>query len=507
MGDFTMPSLGADMDAGTVVRWLIKPGDDVRRGDVVAVIDTEKATIQAEIFESGVVDELVVHEGERVPVGTVLAHLSAPTVTTVPAAPYGAPEPAPVTAPAPAAIGAAPGPLPLPPRLAPVAHSPVVRHLAQQLGVDLAELHGTGPGGAVTRADVERAARPRAGEAPGRRRAPRRAGALAGTAGRPVPAPGPRTAARRPVSPYARRLAAELGVDLTAVTGTGPRGSVVAQDVRLAAAAVEMPAATRETRAAERKEPVAAPLGETAAAAPEAPAAARAEEAPQPASAERQAALRRAIGALMARSKREIPHYYLSTTIDVGTAVSWLEQANLNRPVPDRLVLPVLLLKATARAVAKVPEMNGFFVDDAFAPSDAVHVGVAVSLRTGGVIAPAIHDTERLSLDELMEKLRDLVGRARAGALRSSEMSDPTITVTNLGDLGVEAVFGVIYPPQVALVGFGRATERPVAQHGLLGVRPCVTATLSADHRASDGHRGGRFLAEIDRLLQEPEKL
>ena len=155
MGDFTMPSLGADMDAGTVVRWLVKPGDDVHRGDVVAVIETEKATIEAEIFESGVVDELVVHEGERVPVGTVLAHLSAPTVTTVPAAPYGAPEPAPVTAPAPAAIGAAPGPLPLPPRLAPVAHSPVVRHLAQQLGVDLAELHGTGPGGAVTRADVE----------------------------------------------------------------------------------------------------------------------------------------------------------------------------------------------------------------------------------------------------------------------------------------------------------------------------------------------------------------
>ncbi|HXQ59731.1 MAG TPA: 2-oxo acid dehydrogenase subunit E2, partial [Acidimicrobiales bacterium] len=221
----------------------------------------------------------------------------------------------------------------------------------------------------------------------------------------------------------------------------------------------------------------------------------------------RPAAMRRAIGALMARSKREIPHYYLSTTIDLTAAAAWLEQANIVRPVTARLVLPVLLLKATALAVGRVPEMNGFMIDDAFHPSEPVHIGVAVSLRTGGVIAPAIHDTGGLSLDELMTALKDLVGRARAGVLRSSEMSDPTITVTNLGDLGVEAVFGVIYPPQVALVGFGRVTEQPWAHDGMLGIRPCVTATLSADHRVSDGHRGARFLTEINRLLQEPEKL
>lgn len=217
--------------------------------------------------------------------------------------------------------------------------------------------------------------------------------------------------------------------------------------------------------------------------------------------------MRRAIGALMARSKREIPHYYLSTTIDATAASAWLEQANLERPVTSRLVLPVLLLKATALAAAKVPEMNGFYENDTFAPSEAVHVGVAISLRTGGVIAPAIHHVNALSLDKLMTSLHDLVGRARSGVLRSSEMNDPTITVTNLGDLGVESVFGVIYPPQVALVGFGRLTERVVARDGMIEVRPCLTATLSADHRASDGHRGGRFLTEIDRLLQEPAKL
>jgi pyruvate dehydrogenase E2 component (dihydrolipoamide acetyltransferase) len=166
-----------------------------------------------------------------------------------------------------------------------------------------------------------------------------------------------------------------------------------------------------------------------------------------------------------------------------------------------------VLLKAVALALRKVPELNGFWVDGAFQPSAAIHLGVAVAIRGGGLIAPAIHDTDQKSLGELMAALRDLVQRARAGTLRSSEMSDPTITVTNLGDQGVETVFGVIYPPQVALVGLGRIAERPWAENGLLGVRPVLTATLSADHRATDGHRGGLFLAALDHLLQEPEKL
>ena len=463
MGEFTMPSLGADMEAGTVVKWLVKPGDEVHRGDIVAVVETEKSTVDVEIFESGVIDTLVVGEGERVPVGTVLALLtSAAPAPPAPAPTGGTPEeperarPARRAAPQrPAARGA---PVPgltatLPPAQL---HSPVLRHLAEQLGVDVARIEGSGPGGAVTRADVEQAARRRSGRPPAS-------------------------------SPLARRLAAEEGTDLASLHGTGPGGAVVARDVRQGA-----------------------PRAEATEAPPAAVAPAEPGPLPSPAAArstwERQAALRQAIGALMARSKREIPHYYLSTTIDVGAATDWLERANLERPTTGRLVLPVLLLKATARAVAKVPEMNGFFTD-AFTPSEAVHVGVAISLRSGGVIAPAIHDTDRLGLDDLMAQLHDLVGRARAGVLRSSEMADPTITVTNLGELGVDAVFGVIYPPQVALVGFGQVTERAVARGGMLGVRPCLTATLSADHRASDGHRGGRFLAEIDRLLQEPENL
>ena len=463
-----MPSLGADMQAGTVTRWLVKPGDQVSRGDVVAVVETEKSTIEVEIFESGTIETLLVHEGERVPVGTVLAR-----VTQIPVVAPGVP--APQLTPsrhAPLIIDrkSTPTIATTPPALGPVAEhspvtSPIVRHLAEQSGLDLAALRGTGPGGTVTRADVERAARRRQDEASSPQPTPRRP-AIQRVARRQAPAAG-----RVRSSPLARRLANELRIDLTAVPGSGPHGSVIERDVR------------RFT----------AQSGDTG---------------PAPATAEdRQTAMRRAIGALMARSKREIPHYYLSTTIDLTVAVGWLDEVNLARPVTERLVLPALLLKSTALAVRRVPEMNGSMVHDVFTASKSVHVGVAVSLRTGGVIAPAIHDVEQLTLDDLMKSLRDLVSRTRTGVLRSSEMSDPTITVTNLGELGVESVFGVIYPPQVALVGFGRLTERAVARDGIVSARPCVTASLSADHRVSDGHRGGRFLVEIDRLLQEPGEL
>ncbi|MGO9935291.1 MAG: 2-oxo acid dehydrogenase subunit E2 [Steroidobacteraceae bacterium] len=213
------------------------------------------------------------------------------------------------------------------------------------------------------------------------------------------------------------------------------------------------------------------------------------------------------IAAAMARSKREIPHYYLGTRIDMSRAMAWLQAQNLKRPVTERLLYSVLLFKATALAAREIPEMNGFWVDGAFKPADAVHVGVAISLRQGGLIAPAIHDIDRKRSDEIMVNLRDLVKRVRAGVLRSSEIADATITVTSLGEEGVETVFGIIYPPQVALVGFGRITEEVWAIDGMLGARPTVMATLAADHRASDGHRGGLFLAAIQRLLQEPEKL
>jgi len=409
MSDFVMPSLGADMDAGTVLEWYVKPGDTVKRGDIVALVDTSKAEIEVEIFEGGVIDELLVPVGERVPVGTVLATLH------------------PVDAEAPVPVPVGP---PAPPTPAPSA-----------------------PPIAVT-------APPTAPPAPV-----------------PVAAPAG-TNHRLRVSPLARRAAAGLGVDLSEVAGSGPNGAITRADVERAHTGPEPPPPVQALVPARAREP-----------------------------GDRQAAMRDAIGALMARSKREIPHYYLQLEIDMGRAIDWLRDSNLQRPVNERLLPSILLLSAVARAAAEMPEMNGFWTDGAFRPGDGVHLGVAVSLRGGGLIAPALHDADKKSLDEIMAGVRDLVQRARAGRLRSSEMSDPTLTVTNLGERGVDLVHGVIYPPQVALVGFGAVRERPWAVDGMLGVRPIVVATLAADHRASDGHAGGRFLTLIDRRLQEPENL
>jgi pyruvate dehydrogenase E2 component (dihydrolipoamide acetyltransferase) len=193
--------------------------------------------------------------------------------------------------------------------------------------------------------------------------------------------------------------------------------------------------------------------------------------------------------------------------IDLSRALRWLEAENLKRSIKDRLLPVVLLIKATARALADVPELNGYWVDDQPQPQEAINIGFAISLRQGGLVTPAIHNADLKSLDELMVDMRDIITRTRAGKLRGSDLTDATITLTSLGDLGVEKVYGVIYPPQVALVGFGKISEQPWVENGMLGLRQVVTATLAGDHRATDGHRGGQFLEALNRHLQEPEKL
>ncbi len=209
----------------------------------------------------------------------------------------------------------------------------------------------------------------------------------------------------------------------------------------------------------------------------------------------------------MSRANREIPHYYLETPISLEAALTWLEGENLKRSIKDRILPAVLLLKGVARALGDVPELNGYWLDGRHQVQEALNLGFAITLRQGGLIAPAIHNVDLLGLDDLMAAMRDLIARTRAGRLRSSEMTDATITVTNLGDLGVRTVFGVIYPPQVALVGFGRVMEIPWAENGMLGVRRVVSASLSADHRATDGHRGSQFMEALNRHLQAPEAL
>lgn len=421
-----MPSLGADMEVGTLIEWLVKPGDTVKRGDIIAVVDTEKAAIEIEVFEGGIIQSLVVQLGETVPVGAVLALIGADGEEARPAAPPAEKKPVP--------------PIPAPPKAVP---SPPLRPetpLSPKL-----PLLPTG---------------------------------------------------RLRISPLAMRVAREMGVDLSTVRGTGPDGAITKADVERSAT---IKAASEAAPVLTLPPPPAVPPVEALKVTPPSKLAMT--------PVDRQAAMRKAIAAAMSRSKREIPHYYLGAHIDMSKALTWLQTENLKRPVTERLLYAVLLLKAVALALHDFPEINGFWVDGAFKPSEAVHVGVAISLRQGGLIAPAIHDVDKKSLGEIMVNLRDLVKRVRAGVLRSSEIADATMTVTSLGEQGVETVFGVIYPPQVALVGFGKIVEQPWAAHGMLGVKPVMMATLAADHRASDGHRGGLFLAAIDRLLQIPEKL
>lgn len=454
MTEFTMPSLGADMDEGTLLEWLVQPGDLVHKGDLVAVVETAKSTIEVECFVTGTIAELLVEPGTTVPVGTTLAQIEPSTAG--PRKPFRPEQKAPERVPKRVRhpTRAEPAPVPVPPVAQEREHieaGPLIRHLAEQSGIDLGTVQGSGPGGRVSRTDVEQAA-------------------AAVTAARP---------SRVRATPLARRLAAELDVDLTGVTGTGKDSAIRATDVRKAAPG---PATAAGSRAATPVRPSRPPE-------------------------DRAAAMRRAIAALMTRAHRDIPHYYLSTTVDMAAAVDWLHEQNRRHPVAERLLPAALLLKAAALAAREVPELNGFWTDDHFTAGEGVHLGVAVSLRGGGLVAPALHDADTLELPQLMAALKDLVARARTGRLRGSEVSDSTITVTSLGDQGVETVFGVIFPPQVALVGFGRVVDRPCAVDGLLGVRPVVTATLAADHRATDGAVGARYLTAVASLLQNPEQL
>jgi pyruvate dehydrogenase E2 component (dihydrolipoamide acetyltransferase) len=407
MAEFRMPSLGADMESGTLTEWLVKPGAAVKRGDLVASVETAKGIIDIEIFDSGVIDRLLVEPGTEVDVGAVLATYrsagpdiaAAPGAKPEPAAPQAPPEPAaPQAPPEPAAPQAPPEPA------------------APQ----------TGPGPAAAAA-------------------------------------APAASARVRVSPAARRRARELGIDAATLRGTGAGGAVTIADVEGAAAG-----------------PPSRPAGED---------------------------MRSIIAQSMSRSKREIPHYYLGTPVDMTTALAWLKAWNEAHAVTERLIYGVLLVKAVALALEKVPELNGFWREGRFEPSAEINVGVAVRLRQGGLVAPALEQANRATLPELMRRFQDLVQRARTRRLRRTELTGATITVSSLGEDSVETVYPIIYPPQVAIVGFGAIMERPWCAGGRVIPAPVLTATLSADHRVSDGHRGSGFLVEVARLLQRPGDL
>ncbi len=383
MIEFKMPSLGADMEAGTLREWLIKPGDSVKRGDIIAVVDTQKGLIDIEVFDEGTISELLIKENEKVPVGMVMALIASDKEAVVKKE-----------------------------EKIPEQHTEEKKPVEKIMAAEVP--HGI------------------------------------------------------KASPLAKRIASEKGIDLMAVKGTGEGGAITKEDVENAIAEKMAPKEEKKMAVTEN--------------------------------------IRMAVAAAMSKSNREIPHYYLETKADMSKALAWLIEANKQRTVKQRLLPVVLLLKAVAKALTEVPDLNGYWENGLQRKTD-INIGFVVSLRTGGVMIPAIHNADKKSIDELMASLNDVISRARAMKLRSSELSESTFTVTSLGEDNVETVYGLIYPPQVAIAGFGSITEQPWAETGMLDVRPVMNITLSADHRATDGATGSRFLKAVKNNLLNPGEL
>lgn len=387
MGVFRMPSLGSDMEAGTLVEWMIRPGDVVQRGDVVAVIETQKGAIEIDTFETGTVRELIAQVGASLPVGAPLAVIGEVADN----------EEGPVTAPSEVATAPAAPPIPSPAKPSRGALSPQ-----------------------------------------GRVRA----------------------------SPAARKAASAAGINLLGRSGTGPDGAIMLRDVE-------------GMHAHPDTEPTSEPRSE----------------------------MRRAVAAAMERSKREIPHFYMRLTIDIQPLTDWLAAHNEQRNPEDRILMGAANIKAAALAAKTVPEVNGFFVEGTFRPSSQANVGMVISLRGGGLVVPAITDVGSLSLQDVMDALRDITKRARAARLRSSEISTGTFTVSSLGDGGAEEMTGVIYPPQVALLAIGSPVRRPWIVEDAVVPRIVCTFALSVDHRVCDGRAASKYLLALEKHLSRPEDL
>jgi pyruvate dehydrogenase E2 component (dihydrolipoamide acetyltransferase) len=394
MIEFAMPSLGADMADGTLVEWLKKPGDQVKRGDIIATVETQKGLIDIEVFDEGTIEKLLIQEDTKVPVGTLMALINPEKkMESEPASPEIVEE-----------VAIQPTEETLIPKFVPestaIKISPLAKKIASENKLDLSQIKGSGENGAITRKDVEEAIEQR----------------------KPIP------------EKESSELAAEPNKEQNSSNS-----------------------------------------------------------------------IRAAVAAAMSRSNREIPHYYLEKKIDLKKALAWMHEKNKELPIQKRILPAALLIKAVACSLKEVPELNAVWETDLQLKPE-INIGFVVSLRNGGIIVPAIHAADSKSIDELMESLNDIIPRARALRLRSSELSDSTITITSIGEGGADLVYGLIYPPQVAVIGFGSISEQAFAENGLLGVRPMIQVSLAGDHRATDGLIGSRFLVSLNNFLQNSEE-
>jgi len=452
--------MGYDMQQGTVVRWHKQEGDPVARGDVLADIETDKATVEFEAFVSGILRKIVAQEGIAIPVGDLIAVITGPDEALPEGllsgrgsgnkddAPVGngatsvAAQPVSTVASAPPA--ASPG--------GEVRASPIARRLAREQGIDLAVVTGTGPGGRIVEKDV-----------------------LNHTDAGAQTSPVATVAAEVRASPIARRLAREGGIELALVTGTGPGGRIVEQDVLNNLEAASQPSSDA---ASESAQPEQVDLSR----------------------------MRQTIAKVTSDSKHDTPHFYVSSEVDMTKATEMRGDLNEVLASESRVSVNDLVVKACAMALQKFPKFNAFYQGGHLQMNPDINIGIAIALESG-LIVPGINGCQAKSLVEIAAASRDLIARAHSGTLRNEEYSGTTFSVSNLGMFDVDSFTAIIYPPHAAILAVGRVKEQAVARDGQVTVAQIMTATLSVDHRVADGAEAARFIMEIKGLLEKPAAL
>ena len=494
-----MPALEMAQETGTLLRWLKQEGEPVQRGEPLMEIETDKVTLEIEAGGSGVLAQVSAAPGDVVPVGQVIALLLAEG-EAAPAPRFSAAgvlTPRPLSRPGGRERFSGKGASNTDGRKASgvparrqaegqVAASPLARRLAAEHGVDLR--HVAAASGRVTKADVEAWLASRSEEGALTPQPPLPQGEGESVSGRGASSTDGRGAlnAREgrgdvgllAASPLARRLAAEHGLELAALQGSGPQGAVLAADVRAAAREAEAAAAAEETVAQEVRRVV--PL----------------------------TGMRGAIAARTQASARAAPHISLTLGADMRAAL--LLQQQLSSAVESasghKLTLTAVLARVVAETLGSHPRLNARLLDDGIHELRPVHLGVAVALDDG-LLVPVIRDCEDLGLAELQARLQELAQRARARQLSAAEMGGGSFTLSNLGMYGIEHFTAIINPPEVAILSVGAVQECVVADAGQAAVRPMLQLTINVDHRAVDGAVAAAFLRDVKQLLEDPWSL
>jgi len=430
-----MPKMGDSMEEGKILRWIKKEGEPVKKGEMLAEVETDKVNIEIEAFASGILRKIIVPEGTAAPVGSKIA-----------------------------LIGASDEPLPgnLGENGAGVQTSansePQVKDVPSQVPVGVNTLSSSG----IT---------------------------TSGTQGRIF------------ISPLARRLAAENHVDYATVQGTGPNGRIIKMDIE-AALKRQPPAITPAPVPA--AEPV-MPLGaQPVPAAPE-PALAAAIDSNEVVEIPL-TAMRRTIARRLSQSMQTSPHFYVTSVIDTDKLAAFRQQINeyaANDPSPVKVSYIDLIVKAVAKALLRIPQVNVSFAEDRLLQKKQVHIGVAVALEQG-LIVPIVRNADQRGILDIARETQRLAEAAREGKIRPEEFSGGTFTVSNLGMFDVDSFTAVINPPESAILAVGSITPTPAVVDGQVVVRNRMKVTLSSDHRAIDGAIAARFLQEVKRLLEEP---